>query len=57
MSTSNADSPKPALADGRDDLKTLPIAELEKKLDSTPEGPSDAGAKKRRTQNWPKAIE
>ena len=57
MSTSNADSPKPALADASDDLKTLPIAELEKKLDSTPEGLSDAEAKKRLTQYGPNEIE
>ncbi len=42
--------------DTTDDLKTLPIAEVEKKLDSSPEGLSGAEAKKRLTQYGPNEI-
>jgi H+-transporting ATPase len=47
---------KPAPADDKDDLKTLPIAEVEKKLGSSPEGLTDAEAKKRLTQYGPNEI-
>ncbi|MEO6974134.1 MAG: plasma-membrane proton-efflux P-type ATPase, partial [Rhodoferax sp.] len=62
MSTPNSDSPKsppakPAPVDPKDDLKTLPIAEVEKKLGSSPDGLSDAEAKKRLTQYGPNEIE
>ncbi|MEO7128198.1 MAG: cation-transporting P-type ATPase, partial [Rhodoferax sp.] len=61
MSTPNSGSPKsppakPAPTDPKDDLKTLPIAEVEKKLGSSPEGLSDAEAKKRLTQYGPNEI-
>lgn len=49
-------NPKDA-PDPKDDLKTLPIAEVEKKLDSSPEGLTDAEAKKRLTQYGPNEIE
>ncbi len=42
----NPKNPKDA-PDPKDDLKTLPIAEVEKKLGSSPDGLSDAEAKKR----------
>ncbi len=48
---------KLAPGDPKDDLKTLPIAEVEKKLGSSPEGLSDAEAKKRLTQYGPNEIE
>ena len=47
---------KPAPVDAKDDLKTLPIAEVEKKLDSSPEGLSDAEAKKRLAHYGPNEI-
>jgi hypothetical protein len=36
-----------AQPDGKDDLKTLPLAEVEKKLGSSPDGLSQAEAQKR----------
>jgi H+-transporting ATPase len=42
--------------DAKDDLKTLPIAEVEKMLDSSPDGLSDAEAKKRLAQYGPNEI-
>ncbi len=47
-------APKPA---PKDDLKTLPMAEVEKKLNSSPDGLTDAEAKKRLTQYGPNEIE
>jgi H+-transporting ATPase len=41
------DAPKP---DAKDDLKTLPVAEVEKKLGSSPDGLTQAEAQKRLTQ-------
>ena len=41
----------------KDDLKSLPMAELEKKLESSPEGLSQAEAQKRLTQYGPNEIE
>jgi len=58
-----ADQPKTpesqpnAKAAPQDDLKTLPLAELEKKLGSSPEGLTQAEAAKRLTQYGPNEIE
>lgn len=57
--SSNASEPlpgKPAPVDSRDDLKTLPIAEVEKRLGSSPDGLSNAEAKKRLAQYGPNEI-
>jgi len=43
--------------DAKDDLKTLPLPEVEKKLESSPDGLSQAQAKKRLTQYGPNEIE
>ncbi|MGC2460520.1 MAG: plasma-membrane proton-efflux P-type ATPase [Steroidobacteraceae bacterium] len=43
--------------DAKDDLKTLPLAEVEKKLGSSPDGLSQAEAQKRLTQYGPNEIE
>ena len=43
--------------DANDDLKTLPIAEVEKILGSSPDGLSQAEAQKRLTQYGPNEIE
>ncbi len=43
-------------SDSNDDLKTLPMPEVEKKLDSSPEGLSQAEAQKRLTQYGPNEI-
>src|ERR1700677_2381446 len=50
---SNAAQPKP---DAKDDLKTLPIAEVEKRLSSSPDGLTDVEAKKRLAQYGPNEI-
>jgi H+-transporting ATPase len=42
--------------DAQDDLKSLPLAEVEKKLGSSPDGLSQAEAKKRLTQYGPNEI-
>jgi H+-transporting ATPase len=47
---------KPAPDDPKDDLKTLPIAEVEKRLGSSPDGLTDAEAKKRLNQYGPNEI-
>jgi H+-transporting ATPase len=44
-------------SDTKDDLKSLPLAEVEKKLGSSPEGLSQAQAQKRLTQYGPNEIE
>ena len=50
--------PKPGSApDAKDDLKTLPLAEVEKKLGSSPDGLSQAEAEKRLKQYGPNEIE
>ena len=50
--------PKPGAKDGaNDDLKTLPLAEVEKKLGSSPDGLSQAEAAKRLAQYGPNEIE
>jgi len=43
--------------ESKDDLKTLPLAEVEKKLGSTPDGLSQAEAQKRLAQYGPNEIE
>ena len=43
--------------DAKDDLKTLPMPEVEKKLGSSPDGLSQAEAQKRLTQYGPNEIE
>jgi H+-transporting ATPase len=53
--------PKPGASadlkpDPKDDLKTLPMAEVEKKLESSPDGLTDAEAKKRLTQYGPNEL-
>jgi H+-transporting ATPase len=50
---------KPLLSapETKDDLKTLPMAEVEKKLGSSPDGLSQAEAAKRLTQYGPNEIE
>ena len=50
---SKAAQPKP---DAKDDLKTLPIAEVEKRLSSSPDGLTDVEAKKRLAQYGPNEI-
>ena len=44
-------------ADAKDDLKSLPLAEVEKKLGSSPDGLSQTEAAKRLTQYGPNEIE
>ena len=46
-----------AKPDPKDDLKTLPLAEVEKKLGSSPEGLTQAEAQKRLTQYGPNELE
>ena len=43
--------------DGEKDLKSIPLEELEKKLGSSPNGLTQAEAKKRLTQYGPNEIE
>ncbi|MEO8856164.1 MAG: plasma-membrane proton-efflux P-type ATPase, partial [Burkholderiaceae bacterium] len=62
MNTSNSKSRKSPPAEPespgvKDDLKALPIAELEKKLGSSPEGLSGDEAKKRLAQYGPNELE
>ena len=53
-----ADDLKPgAKPDSKDDLKSLPMAEVEKKLNSSPDGLTQAEAEKRLTQYGPNEIE
>ena len=40
----------------KDDLKTLPLAEVEKKLESSPDGLTQAEAQKRLTQYGPNEL-
>jgi H+-transporting ATPase len=46
-----------AKPDAKDDLKSLPLAEVEKRLGSSPEGLSEAEAQKRLAQYGPNEIE
>jgi H+-transporting ATPase len=49
---------KPASkSEAKDDLKTLPIAEVEKRLESSPDGLTQAEAEKRLTKYGPNEIE
>ncbi|MEO9162338.1 MAG: cation-transporting P-type ATPase, partial [Casimicrobiaceae bacterium] len=43
--------------DAQDDLKSLPLAEVEKKLSTSPDGLTQAEAQKRLTQYGPNEIE
>jgi H+-transporting ATPase len=43
--------------DSKDDLKSMPMAGVEKKLDSSPNGLTQAEAEKRLTQHGPNEIE
>jgi H+-transporting ATPase len=42
--------------DSKDDLKTVPMAEVEKKMESSPDGLTDAEAKKRLAQYGPNEL-
>jgi H+-transporting ATPase len=54
---SKAPAAKPGLKpDQQDDLKSLPLAEVEEKLGSSPDGLSQAEAEKRLTQYGPNEI-
>src|ERR1700735_5337308 len=55
----NADHPirSKLKAVAADDLKTLPLAEVEKKLESSPDGLTQAEAQKRLTQCGPNELE
>ena len=63
MANASATQPKPQgpkhapPVDAKDDLKTLPIAEVEKRLGSSPDGPTGAEAAKRLTKYGPNEIE
>ena len=53
-----APASKPGSQPGaKDDLKSLPLAEVEKKLESSPDGLTQAEAQKRLTQYGPNEIE
>ena len=52
----NPDAKPASKADAKDDLKTLPMAEVEKKLGSSPDGLTQAEAQKRLTQYGPNEI-
>ena len=47
---------KPDALDSKDDLKSIPMADLQKKLGSSPDGLSEAEAQKRLTQYGPNEI-
>jgi H+-transporting ATPase len=47
------DAPKPSL---KDDLKSLPLSEVEKKLESSPDGLTQTEAEKRLTQYGPNEL-
>ena len=52
-----ADLKPGAKPESKDDLKSLPMAEVEKKLSSSPDGLSQAEAQKRLAQDGPNALE
>ena len=54
---SSPESKPPGETDSKQDLKALPMPELEKKLGSSPEGLSQAEAQKRLTQYGPNELE
>ena len=47
---------KPDKPEPKDDLKTLPIAEVEKRLESSPDGLTGAEASKRLTKDGPNEL-
>ena len=51
------DSKPGSKPDANDDLKSLPLAEVEKRLGYSPDGLSQAEAQKRLTQYGPNEIE
>jgi H+-transporting ATPase len=51
-----ADAKPDAKSDPNDDLKTLPLAEVEKKLESSPDGLTQTEAQKRLTQYGPNEL-
>ncbi len=53
---SKPDAKDPSKPDAKDDLKTLPIAEVEKKLDSSPDGLTQSESDKRLTKDGPNEI-
>jgi H+-transporting ATPase len=55
-STARQPTSAPTKPDPKDDLKTLPMAEVEKKLTSSPNGLTDVEAKKRLNQYGPNEI-
>ena len=58
LPTGNKTALKPgAKSDSKDELKSLPMPEVEKKLESSPDGLSQAEAQKRLTQYGPNEIE
>jgi H+-transporting ATPase len=58
LSASKSPASRPgAAADAKDDLKSLPLPEMEKKLGSSPDGLTEAEAQKRLTQYGPNEIE
>ena len=55
--TDQPDSKPGSKPDGKDDLKSLPMPEVEKRLGSSPDGLSQAEAQKRLTQYGPNELE
>jgi len=59
--TANIPQPQPTASESKpeskDDFKSLPLPELEKKLGSSPDGLTQAEAEKRLTQYGPNEIE
>ena len=49
--------PTPAVPDAKDDLKTLPLPEVEKRLKTSADGLTQAEAEKRRAKYGPNEIE
>ncbi len=55
--TNKPESKTPSKPDAKDDLKSLPLPEVEKKLGSSPDGLSQAEAEKRLSEYGPNEIE
>ncbi len=55
--TNKPESKTPSKSDAKDDLKTLPLSEVEKKLGSSPDGLSQPEAEKRLSEYGPNEIE
>ena len=53
----DSESKQGSKPDAKDDLKSLPLAEVEKQLGSSPDGLTQAEAQKRLTQYGPNEIE